>query len=142
MNFFFPPKMNEHKLIRKISENQQILYYVCIIDICMSFIYLVLLFYRLCWRFLEQAHRLNSFVHSSKIAINFQFLFSKNNLKFSYLNTWSVFNIGTLSNKLSYILRFLNADFNRIRRKVCRSMAHKWPTVSASIVAALKNYKS
>lgn len=51
--------------------------------------------------------------------------------------TCNVFNIGTLSNRVSYILRFRNADFKRMRRNVCLSMAHSWPVVSAWIVAAL-----
>lgn len=52
--------------------------------------------------------------------------------------TCKVFNIGTVSKRLSYILRFLNADFNKIRRNVCLSIAHNCPTDSALIVAALQ----
>lgn len=62
----------------------------------------------------------------------------KHNKESSMKCTCNVFNIGTVSKRLSYILRFLNADFNKIRRNVCRSIAHNCPTVSALIVAALK----
>lgn len=54
-------------------------------------------------------------------------------------STCKVFNIGTVSKRHSYILRFLNADFNKIRRNVCRSIAHSCPIVSALIVAALRS---
>lgn len=52
--------------------------------------------------------------------------------------TCKAFSIGTLFNNDSYIFRFLNADFNKIRRNVIRSIAHKLPAVSALIVAALQ----
>ena len=41
--------------------------------------------------------------------------------------TVSVRSIGTVSSRFSYILRFLQAVFRIIRRKVVRSMAHKDP---------------
>lgn len=52
--------------------------------------------------------------------------------------TFNAFNIGTLSNSVSYIFRFLKADFNRMRRNVWRSIAQSRPSVTACMEAALK----
>lgn len=52
------------------------------------------------------------------------------------LLTSNVFNIGTFSRRLSYILRFLHADLSRMRLKVVRSIAQSEPLVVALMVAA------